>query len=125
MLTQINNEHGFNQFIGNYLTQCHHPLEILVPVTPFEITLITELMADDEAFFIPVSGIKALIINEGEPCLHINGESFVLDNDTKALAQLLAQDFTLTTKDLNSFKDCLKNVQLLTNVLNKGYWYIE
>jgi len=125
MLAQIDNDQGFNQFIGNYLTQCHHPLEILVPVKPFESTLIMELMTDDEAIFIPVSGIKALIINEDESCLHINGESFALDNDTKGLAHRLAQDSSLTAKDLKSCKDCLKNVQLLTNVLNKGYWYIE
>ena len=41
------------------------------------------------------------------------------------LAELLAEQSPLTTNQVKSFNSCLKNTQLLTSVLNKGYWYIE
>jgi 50S ribosomal protein L16 3-hydroxylase len=77
---------------------------------------------------LPVSGIKALVINENgtqAASLFINGECFFLDNDSLEFAHLLAKGNTLTTEKAKSFTFCLKNHQLLTNVLNKGFWYIE
>ena len=73
----------------------------------------------------PVSGLKAAIIAESHTTLFLNGDSFPIDAQTLPLAQLLAQQTPLTTEQVKSFNTSLKNSQLLTSVLNKGYWYIE
>jgi 50S ribosomal protein L16 3-hydroxylase len=73
----------------------------------------------------PVSGLKAAIINDVQSTLFLNGESFPLEEKTLALAQQLAQQRPLSTSKMKKINTCLKNTQLLTDVLNKGYWYIE
>tara|TARA_R110000744_G_scaffold262275_1_gene376824 strand:+ start:1375 stop:2529 length:1155 start_codon:yes stop_codon:yes gene_type:complete len=125
MLQQLDQEGFYEQFIGQYLTQGHHALEILVPVNDIDEEKLKDILSEPDILFMPVSGLKAAIINDNQTTLYINGESFALDNNTLELAQHLAQQKPLTTKKLKSFTHCLKNTQLLTNVLNKGYWYIE
>lgn len=127
MLSQLEDENFFSEFIGNYLTQCHHPLEILVPVTPFTTDDIKQLIDEGDVVFYKVSGIKSLFVNQPNNALHFNGESFDLDTDTdsETVASLLANEQCLTVKEFKSFSVCLKKLTLLTNLLNKGYWYIE
>jgi len=125
MLQQLDQEGFYEQFIGQYLTQGHHALEILVPVNDINEEKLNDILSEPDILFMPVSGLKAAIINDNQTTLYINGESFALDNSTLELAQHLAQQEPLTTQKVKSFTHCLKNTQLLTNVLNKGYWYIE
>lgn len=125
MLQTLDNEAGFNDFVGRFLTQSHHALEILIPVTPISESQLAELLDDEQVQFIPVSGIKALLIESPNKCLYINGESIPLDEDNQALASVLAKSRSLTAIKLKGFTDSLKNKELLSKILNKGYWYIE
>ena len=115
----------FEQFIGQYLTQSHHALELLMPVTDIDEEKLADILSEPEILFMPVSGLKAAIIDESKTTLFLNGDSFPIDEQTLSLAQLLAGQTPLTTNQVKSFNTCLKNTQLLTSVLNKGYWYIE
>ena len=121
----LENETLFNQFIGAFLTQAHHPLELLIPVNPILDDQLDDILAEEDNLFTPVSGIKALIIGENTQTLFISGESFQLDENTKELGRVLAKGYSMTTKQAKSFTNCLKNRQLLTSVLNKGFWFIE
>jgi len=125
MLENIHDEQRFNSFIARYLTQSHHALELLIPMEPFTVEQVTEFLDNDEIQFSPVSGIKALITAATEQHLFINGDEFQLNDLTLEFGKRLARQDILTTKEAKSFSTCLKNTQLLTNVLNKGYWYIE
>ncbi|WDD96673.1 cupin domain-containing protein [Thalassomonas actiniarum] len=125
MQAQLDDETLFNDFIGSFLTQCHHAMEILVPVTPITPEQLDDILSEEEICFTPVSGIKSLIISTPSPCLYINGEAWALEEKTFALATKLAQSLPLTTQEIKSFTSCLLNAQLLTSVLNKGYWFIE
>lgn len=125
MLQQLEQEGFYEQFIGQYLTQGHHALEILVPVTEIDEAKLFDILSEPDIKFMPVSGLKAAILNDTQATLFINGESFILEKQTLALAQHLAQQNPITTSEIKTFTDCLKNRQLLTSVLNKGYWYIE
>lgn len=125
MLTQINNTEAFNEFIGCNLTHCHHQLELLQPevlITPDEFN---EILKSPNVNFIPVLGIKALLIEGDKTQLFVCGESFKLCNDTFKLAQILVKKETITATQIKSSISCLKNIQLLTNLFNKGYWYID
>ncbi len=125
MLAQLDNTEMFEQFLGQYLTQSHHALELLMPVTDIDEEKLADILSEPEIFFMPVSGLKAAIIDESQTTLFLNGESFPIDKETLSLALLLARQTPLTTSQVKSFNTCLKNAQLLTSVLNKGYWYIE
>lgn len=125
MQSAFDNEEVFNQFIGRYLTQSHHPLEMLIPVEPITDEQLDDILSEDENQFIAVSGIKALIIEQPTPNLFISGESFELDETTMEFGRKIANGQRLTTNQAKSFTDYLKNRQLLTNVLNKGFWYLE
>jgi 50S ribosomal protein L16 3-hydroxylase len=125
MLKQLDNEDMFAAFISQHLTQSHHTLELLIPVEPFTDEQVRSMCKDESIHFAPVSGIKSLIVLDPKPYLFINGDKFVLSDQTLKFAQVLAKSEPLTTKNAESFLDCLKNEQLLTMVLNKGYWYIE
>ena len=125
MLEQLDNTEMFEQFIGQYLTQSHHALELLMPVTDIDEEKLADILSEPEILFMPVSGLKAAIIDESKTTLFLNGDSFHIDEKTLSLAKLLAGQTPLTTNQVKSFNTCLKNTQLLTSVLNKGYWYIE
>lgn len=125
MLDKINNEALFSTFIGQHLTQSHHALELLIPMELFTPEQVLEFVDNDSIQFQPVAGIKALVCHTPTANLFINGEIFQLSEETQELANLLAGSAPLTTAKAKSFSDCLKNTQLLTSVLNKGYWYIE
>jgi 50S ribosomal protein L16 3-hydroxylase len=125
MLEQLEQEEFYEQFIGQYLTQGHHALEILVPVNDIDKDKLLDILSEPDISFMPVSGLKAAIINDVQSTLFLNGESFPLEEKTLALAQQLAQQKPLSTSKMKKINTCLKNTQLLTDVLNKGYWYIE
>lgn len=125
MLSQINDDALFENFAGRYLTQSHHALELLIPMEAFTLEQVKDFVEDDSIAFVPVSGVKATVIGNHVNQLYINGESFDICDETKELAAILAKQAPLTTVKAKSFIYCLKNHQLLTTVLNKGYWYID
>lgn len=125
MLSQLNDEQHFANFMGRYITMSHHALELLIPMEPFSQEQVVSFTQDAEIQFVPVSGIKATVTNAPNHCLYINGEAFPLTAETEKLGHILAKQAPLTTETAKSFIDCLNNRQLLTTVLNKGYWYIE
>jgi 50S ribosomal protein L16 3-hydroxylase len=132
MQAQLDDDDLFTPFIGKYLTLNHHALEILMPVSPITPEKLADILAEPENTLVPVSGIKSLIVPfqqehglEQTSFLYINGESFLIDKETIELATYLTKQHILTTKQVKSSMNCLKNEQLLTNVLNMGFWYIE
>lgn len=124
MLEQTNNIDLFSDMVASFTTRNHHALEILMPVTPFTTESVIEYLNDPEIIVRPVLGIKALI-NEQNGDLYINGDRVTISDETRLLASFLAKSEPLTTNSLKSFTDCLNNIQMLTTVLNMGYWYID
>jgi len=125
MLEKMSNDSLLSDFLSQQLTVSHHTLELLIPVEPFEQEQVIDMFDDDSIHFVPVSGIKSLVCLTPDANLFINGDKFQLADSSIEFAKVLAGQRPLTTLDAKSFSSCLKNTQLLTNVLNKGYWYIE
>ncbi|WP_157726622.1 cupin domain-containing protein [Thalassotalea crassostreae] len=125
MKESLNDESLMKHFMGKYLTTVHHPLNLLVPMEPLSFKQIYGFLEDGNSIN-AVLGLKAVVINTNNyKALFANGEEFLLEDDTKALAHLLARKQPLTLEQLKSSLDCLKNKQLLTNVINKGLWSFE
>jgi 50S ribosomal protein L16 3-hydroxylase len=133
MQAQLDDDNLFTPFIGKYLTQNHHALEILMPVSPITSEQLSDILSEPENTLVPVSGIKSLIVpfkaqgheSRETSFLYINGESFLIDKETIKLATYLTKSQILTTEQRKSFITSLKNEQLLTSVLNMGFWYVE
>jgi 50S ribosomal protein L16 3-hydroxylase len=125
MLEKMSDEKLFSEYISEFLTQSHHTLELLIPMEPFSCQQVLGFVDDNEIHFSPVSGIKSLVCYTPEANLFINGEKFQLVDESKELGEILAGRGKLTTIKAKSFMSSLKNRELLTNVLNKGFWYIE
>ena len=97
------------------------------------VKLITEILTSGEILE-PLLGLKCILTSaeqnhsdniSNNSKLFVNGESFIIDNTTIELANLLASKQPLTIVDLKSSLNCLKNNQLLTSVINKGLWTFE
>ncbi len=125
MHSALDDDEIFNQFIGSYLTKSHHNLDLVIPTPLFQPDDLIEIVKQTELCLIPVCGIKSLYLEQPSFQLIINGEAFSLDCNSLALGKTLAQGKTLTIKEIEKSLNCLINIQLLTNVLNKGFWYIE
>lgn len=124
MIESANDLDVFSDMVASFTTRSHHTLELLVPVEPFTEEAVIGYLNDPEIFVRPVLGIKALI-NEQNGDFYINGDRVAITDTTRELASILAKNEPLTTERLKSFTDCLINVQMLTSVLNMGYWYID
>ena len=126
MLTTLNNEESFNHFICQHLTQNHHSLDIVAADDEDEQYSVEELdtLFKEAKYIVPINGLKSLF-NEVNNNLYVNGEMYILTDVQVDFAIALAKNEPLTIKQLKSFKLCLKNKQLLTSLLNNGYWYIE
>ncbi|MEW6997198.1 cupin domain-containing protein [Colwelliaceae bacterium BS250] len=120
-------------FLGKYLTTVHHTLNLLVPVEPMSVELISEILTAGEILE-PLLGLKCILtaadqsqssITSNNSKLFVNGESFIIDQTTIELAKLLASKQPLTIVELKSSLTCLINSQLLTSVINKGLWTFE
>ncbi|WP_448565319.1 cupin domain-containing protein [Thalassotalea ganghwensis] len=125
MKTQLDDAEFFNQALAKYLTQSHHALELLIPMEPFSEQQVMSFTDEQQLQFYPVSGIKALVLTQPKKALYINGDEFLIEDSNWEFATILAGNAPLTMNNAKSFLSCLKNHQLLTRVLNKGYWYIE
>lgn len=125
MLAELESQETINQFLGKQLTQCHHTLELLIPVEPFKAEDIQAILTTEDISLKPVLGMKALLIEEDKNNLYVCGEAFELNAQNYPLARLLAKKMPLTSLQLKSSANCLINIQLLTSLLNKGFWYID
>lgn len=124
MVSQADNDDLFSHMVAMFTTSSHHTLEILMPVEPFTDESIIKFIQTEDIYFRPVLGVKSLI-NEQNKSLYINGDRVSLSDETIELGVLLAKNQPLTSDNLKSFTDCLKNIQMLTTVLNMGYWYVD
>ncbi len=112
-------------FLGKHLTSVHHSMNLMVPVTPMTSEFIEDVLKAGESLY-PVLGIKATYINSPKnKMLFINGEGFTVVEETENLALAFSNKHTLTYDMLKSSFLCLKNKQLLTSVINMGFWCFE
>jgi 50S ribosomal protein L16 3-hydroxylase len=121
MLTTLNNETVFNDFICQHVTDSHHQLDILIPEELYTTKSLITFIEDAE-FIEPVLGIKALF-NQADNTLYIDGDKFELNQHSDKLGKLLAQNQTLATTEVKPLINDKASQQLLISILNMGFWY--
>lgn len=124
MVETIKDRKLFNNFIGGYLTHNHHTLEIIEPEEQLTHEDLEQLIVEQGITVVPVLGLKALY-NCDNASLFVNGNKFILGDDSIDLAKKIAKGLPLTAEYLKSSVASLNNINLLTTLINMGYWYID
>lgn len=114
----INDESAFNTFIGEFISQSRHELNILEE-DDIDLEEIISLL-DNDAVLVPVLGIRVLSIKEA---LYINGQEFLIPN--VFLKDLLINKEDIDITAFNQFKHEADACVALVNIVQLGYWHFE
>lgn len=128
MLNAMSNEQSLKQFMGEYLSNSRHHLNILPDTEKWTTEELLSYLQSGQAL-IKVAGLRTFY-HEVEACednmtLYIDGESYVfpltVKNDVIALCE--ASEFTLL--DVENLLQDPHSVANLLQFVNIGYWFVE
>lgn len=108
-------------FLGCMLSQSRHQLDIVEPEEPYlEEQIQSNLYAGDTLY--KVSGLRTLYHDNEPNVAFINGEVFQVSEAQQPLLHHLCNQEQITLHELDTHQS-LEAFQLLTQLVNKGYWY--
>ena len=113
-----------DNFLGCMLSQSRHQLNMIAPEEEWTMDDVMQHIQTGEGLF-KVSGLRALYLEDNKNTLFINGEVFLLETGLEPLASILCDEEWIESQTLASLTSIPAAIQLLTELLNKGYWFIE
>ncbi|WP_406667536.1 JmjC domain-containing protein [Gallaecimonas sp. GXIMD1310] len=114
----LDDDATLQQFFGRYLSEAKHELDLAPCEPPYSQNDIAALLADN-APLVRLGGVRALYLAGVDDQLFVDGERYALSN---AVAQQLADNSRLASKVLAGYDD---DLPVLTELINRGYWYFE
>ena len=117
----LESKQNIRSFMGAMLSQSRHQLDVVEPEELHTIEEVSEYLQSGGELT-KVSGLRALYNQDEEATLFINGETFT--NDSTTLIKLLANQDTFSLIEFGTPLD-EATLKLLTELLNKGYWYLD
>lgn len=122
MLKQaLNSERDIKSFLATMLSQSRHQLDIVEPEQPIEPSEVSEFL-DSLGTLRKVSGLRALYHQDNENCVYINGDVFTVCEPW--LVDALCNYEQLSIETFSGLTDD-SVIPLLTELVNRGYWYFE
>ncbi|NQY87116.1 MAG: cupin domain-containing protein [Colwellia sp.] len=119
----LENEDIFKSFVGKFLTNAKHDLDLMTSEEPFA--------RDEVAELLTIHGIKRLgglrafyfedTINEG--VFYINGEQHHCSNDIAPVIKLLCDQCIITPEELAPWCDNEQFLTLMITLLDQGFWF--
>ena len=119
MLELINNPEHFNSWLGEFISQSRHELDLAPPEPPYQAGEIYELMSSGETLE-RVGGLRVLRV--GDVC-YVNGEA--MTSEQTAAVDAMARHKTVTREMLGDALDDPSFLALLSALVNSGYWYFN
>lgn len=116
----LESQQDVEHFLATSLSQSRHQLDI---VEPDDIYTAEEIYAhlDAQGNVVKTSGLRALYFRNDTQHVFINGEQFRIED--KLFATLLCDR---TSIDVASYSiDSKAWINLLTDLVNRGYWYLD
>lgn len=117
----LSSDQAIKQFLGEMLSQSRHQLDVIEPEQPITDA---ELASHLESFgsLSKVSGLRALYLQGAHDQAFINGEAFNVE-EPKLLDTLCNDDHI----DNDNLPQPLTSscISLLTELVNRGYWYLD
>ncbi|MGF1721274.1 cupin domain-containing protein [Vibrio kyushuensis] len=123
MTKAFENPEMIKDFMGTMLSQSRHQLALYPPEEDWTSEEIS-IQLNGDTTFTKVAGLRALY-NESEPCVaYIDGNMYKVATEQQDLLQRLCNHDTICMSDLDrDFESA--DVSLITELVNKGYWYCE
>ncbi|GAL33429.1 hypothetical protein JCM19240_2125 [Vibrio maritimus] len=119
LMSALQDESTIKDFLGCMLSQSRHQLNIIEPEDKWSAENVAQHLANGGAIY-KVAGLRALLHEEEPTMVYINGEVFKLPEAQTWLARALTDSEVIVDIEPNSHV-----VPLLTELINKGYWFID
>ena len=111
-------------FLGCMLSQSRHQLNIIVPEEPLTMDDVMQYIQTEQPLY-KVAGLRANYHETNPNTLFINGEVFELEAGLEPLANILCDHDDIEAQTLSSLTSIPAAITLLTELINKGYWFYE
>lgn len=119
LMSALQDESTIKDFLGCMLSQSRHQLNIIEPEQKWTSEDIAQHLSNGGSIY-KVAGLRALLHEEEPTMVYINGEVFKLPEAQTWLARALTDSDVIVDIEPNSHV-----VPLLTELINKGYWFID
>ena len=121
----LDDDKTFKTFTGTFLTSAKHELDILLPDEPFDLTEVSNLLTSHGIK--RLGGLRAFYFEDTveQGFCYINGTELEFGTDIVAGVKLLCNQTMIHPDDLGEMAYNATFVELVTVLLNQGYWYLE
>jgi 50S ribosomal protein L16 3-hydroxylase len=120
----LDDEASFKAFTGQFLTAAKHDLDIMVPDEPFGLTEVSNLL--NSHAIKRLGGLRAFYFEDTieQGLCYINGSELQFSSDIANGVKLLCDNVMLTPNAMSEWSHNAAFVELTTELLNQGYWYL-
>tara|TARA_R110001583_G_scaffold3967_10_gene23942 strand:- start:6964 stop:8118 length:1155 start_codon:yes stop_codon:yes gene_type:complete len=119
----LENEQVFKSFVGKFLTNAKHELDLMPSEEPFERDEVSQLLTIHSIK--RLGGLRAFYfedtINDG--VFYINGEQKNVANEIVPVIKLLCDQSIVTTDELAPWHDNEQFLSLMSELLDQGFWF--
>ena len=119
MLDLINQPDTFHEWLGEFVSQSRHELDVAPPEPPYQPDEIYDALQQGDRLH-RLGGLRVLRIGDD---IFVNGEK--ITSRFKTALNALADDIIVTGEKLGDGLDDPSFLAMLAALVNSGYWYFE
>lgn len=124
MLTNsLSDPERIRDFLGAMLSQSRHSLNIISEDDPIDEQELQQYLFQGDSLY-KVAGLRTLYHQGFAHIAYVNGERFAVDESLQPLLETLCNQESMSLQDMPE-SPTTSHWQLLTSLVNKGYWYME
>ena len=122
MQQALDDETLFKEWFGTMISEAKHDLDVN-PVEPdYSAEEVADLLTQGEPA-IKVPGLRSVWFSGDSQQCYIDGEAWTLPSEDAAAISLLCDKDIITQADMVELADQAGFLQLLTRLVNRGYWF--
>jgi 50S ribosomal protein L16 3-hydroxylase len=120
----LDDEASFKTFTGQFLTAAKHDLDTLLPDEPFELEEVSNLL--NSHAIKRLGGLRAFYFEDtiAQGLCYINGSELAFSPEIANGVKLLCNKVMLLPDDMSEWSHNAAFIELATELLNQGYWYL-
>ncbi|MBU2925745.1 cupin domain-containing protein [Colwellia sp. 1_MG-2023] len=113
----------FKNFVGNFLTNAKHELDLMPSDEPFEAAEVSELLAIHAIK--RLGGLRAFYFEDtlNDGVFYLNGEQINFNSEIAPVIKLLCNQVVVTPSELAPWSTNEHFVTLMVGLLDQGYWF--
>ncbi|WP_019027492.1 cupin domain-containing protein [Colwellia piezophila] len=121
----LDDDKSFKRFTGQFLTTAKHELDTLLPDEPFALTEVSNLLHSHAIK--RLGGLRAFYFEDtiDQGLCYINGSELEFSAEIANGVKLLCNQVLLLPDELSDWSHNAAFIELVTELLNQGYWYLS